>query len=648
MGVTLIDLSAISQRELLHAAPDPTVIVDGDGRILFASARVQDVFGHVPDALVGQPVEVLVPERFREAHRNHRSSYARTPRARPMGRAMELFGRHRDGFEFPVEVSLSPLHTPQGVLITSTIRDITERKQFEVSLARERSLLDSIISTAPTIVLLLDPEGLIQRANPYLEELTGYRAAELIGRDWFETMLPEDDREGIRAVFHRTLAQGFNPGYINPLRARDGGLLQIEWLAKTLTDGDGRLAGLLCIGRDVTGQLQHEQALKVAREDAERADASKSRFLAAASHDLRQPLQSLGLYLSVLSRLLDEPKPQEIAGKMRKSLDTMGELLDALLDISRLDSGSVIPEIEDFPIDTILDRIVTDNLQQAEEKGLVLECRATSCVVRSDAGLLERVIENLVTNAIRYTAEGAVRISCEPVDGRARVSVADTGVGIPEDALERVFDEYYQLDNPVRDRSKGLGLGLSIVRHIAHLLDLELDVTSVVGQGSTFTVAVEAGGQQPKSDASPIAATRLQGRDPVVLFVEDDEAVIDATTMLFESVGIRVHNATDGEAALDRIRDGLRPDLLVCDYRLPGVNGVEVVRRVQESLSKELPAVIMTGDTSAGRIDTGDLANFTLLHKPVDTSRLLGLVEDALGLADDRALTDATRQDFDA
>lgn len=626
-----LDLTTISQRDLLHAAPDATVLVDGSGRIVFASERVRSVFDYPPEDLVGQPVENLIPERYRQAHRAHRDAYLGMPNPRPMGRAMELFGRRRDGSEFPVEVSLSPVPAADGVLVASAIRDVSERKRTEEMLGRERAYLDSIIRTAPTIVLLLDEEGRIQQMNPYLEQLAGYRASEVVGRDWFETFLPDDDGPEIRRVFAETLERGFNGGYTNAIVTRDGSLRHIEWLAKTLDDGNDGIRGLLCIGHDVTRQLEHETALSDARQEAERANASKSRFLAAASHDLRQPLQSLGLYLSVLTRQLDEPKGLEICTKMRKSLDTMGELLDALLDISRLDSGSVVPEKRDFAIQTVLDRIVTDNVQQAEEKGLDLECSTAECVVHSDPGLLERVLENLVTNAIRYTDDGGVRIACEPVGGRARISVTDTGVGIPERSLERVFDEYYQLDNPVRDRRKGLGLGLSIVRHIARLLDLDLRVTSTVGEGSTFMVDVPLG-EAPSAEAgAPDAIMRHEGRDPAVLLVEDDPAVIDATGMLFESAGVRMGTATDGPGALRQVSEGFVPDLLVCDYRLPGMNGIEVIRAVREMLHRPVPAVVMTGDTSAREIQTAGLPDCHVLHKPVDTDRLLSMVEHALG-----------------
>jgi two-component system CheB/CheR fusion protein len=255
---------------------------------------------------------------------------------------------------------------------------------------------------------------------------------------------------------------------------------------------DGRSMAVAAV-RDATIQERTNAALLAAKEEAERATDSKSRFLAAASHDLRQPLQSLGLYLAVLTRQLDQPEQLEVGRKMRQSLDTMTELQDALLDISRLIGGSITPEKRDVSVREMLHRIVIDNVQQAEAKGLQLECKTEDCVVHTDCALLERVIENFVTNAIRYTERGRIVIECRPVGGSARIAVSDTGVGIPEEALNKIFDEYYQLDNAACTRGEGLGLGLAIVREIAGLLGHSLTVTSAPGEGSTFALDVPLG-----------------------------------------------------------------------------------------------------------------------------------------------------------
>jgi PAS domain S-box-containing protein len=424
-----------------------------------------------------------------------------------------------------------------------------------------------------------------------------------------------------------------------------------RWMAshgRIERDAEGRAVRMLGITLDVTDRKRAEEALRQsheelerhvqerttalekAKKEAERGNTFKSRFLAAASHDLRQPLQSVGLYLSVLSRQVDQPEQQEICTKIGKSLDTMRELLDALLDISKLESGAVKPEKRDFPIQELLDRIVTDNLPQAEAKGLRLECVGTGCVVHSDPALLERVIENFVVNAIRYTGDGTVSVECRRRGHAARIAVSDTGIGIPEEALENIFEEYYQLDNPIRDRKKGLGLGLAIARYVARVLGHPLTVRSVVGEGSTFAVEVPLGKpiEQRTQRRDGATAPTEASRGPAVLLVDDDTAIIDATTMLLEAVGADVHSALSAAGAMAEIEAGTKPDILITDYRLPGASGVEVIRRVREATAVEdLPAVLITGDTSAQELEAAALDGCTVLHKPVDAQQLMTLIQ---------------------
>jgi len=281
---------------------------------------------------------------------------------------------------------------------------------------------------------------------------------------------------------------------------------------------------------DSSARIEAERTLETAREMADSANARPSRFSADPARfladDLRQPLQSLGLYLSAMAHQSDTAWQPEIVDKMRQSLDAMDELLDALLDISKLDGGFVVPEKRNVHLQELIDRIVTDNVQQAQEKGLLLESIGDDCVVHSDPVLLERVIENFVTNAIRYTERGRVTIDCQCDDDIVRISVCDTDIGTPDDALDQIFEEYYQLDNNVRDRRKGLGL--SIVKYVARLLDHPLRVSSIKGEGSTFLLDVPLGTSVPtrKKPASTTHSRLAGNREPIVLFVDDDPATV--------------------------------------------------------------------------------------------------------------------------
>lgn len=497
----------------------------------------------------------------------------------------------------------------------------------------ETAVLEQLVSTLQGIVLLLDTDVRIALCNPYFEHLTGYSASEVLGRDWVGTFIPEPERPEIREYFYDVLRDGMNDGHVNPIVLKNGEQRLIQWHSKTMDDAEGRIVGLLCTGYDVTEQTANARAVIEARNQAERANASKSRFLAAASHDLRQPLQSLGFYLSALTRQFDRPQAfdpaqgKDVTRKMRASLDTMGVILDALLDISLLESGSITPKKRNVVLRELLDRVVTNNLPHAEEKSLRLECVADDCVVYTDPGLLERVVDNFVTNAIRYTETGQVRIDCQQADGVARISVSDTGIGLAADEIDRIFEEYYRLDNPVGDRQSGLGLGLAIVKHIGQLLDHPLSVTSTPGQGSTFRVGVTLGTPMEKAEPQVPKPASPRTRSLVVLFVDDDPAILDAMEMLLDTAGMDARTALNGDAALKHLTDGLRPDIIISDYRLPKYNGVELIKRIRRVTADDLPTILLTGDIYATEIESA-LSNCTVLHKPVDTDQLITLMEN--------------------
>jgi signal transduction histidine kinase/ActR/RegA family two-component response regulator len=365
-----------------------------------------------------------------------------------------------------------------------------------------------------------------------------------------------------------------------------------------------------------------------ARDEAQRANALKTRFLSAANHDLRQPLQALGSYLSAAAQATADAAVHDACDKARGSVRTMGDLLDALLDLDRLQSGAVKPVLADFPLRELARRIAAAHEPQAQARGLTLSVTGEDCTVRSDPALLARVLDNLIGNAVRYTPRGTITIRCAGSGGRAVVDVIDTGIGIPEHAQERIFDEWYQVDNAARDRARGLGLGLSIVKYLARVLDHRIHVSSRPDAGSTFSLELPLG--EHGARAADVAAPRAAapgGAQPIVLIVEDDAAIADSTLLVLKLSGIEARHVAEPEAALEQIRAGFVPNILLTDYFLPRGNGGDTVSSVRRALGADIPAVILTGDMSLQDGDVSGLGNCTLLHKPVDGDRLVGVMQ---------------------
>lgn len=494
-------------RVLIESAPDAMVIVDDDGEIAIVNGQTEKMFGYGRDELIGRKIEMLLPERIRKAHVGHRSNFSATPELRPMGVGMELVGQRKDGSEFPVEISLSPVTTEKASFVSSVIRDVTERKRME-------------------------------------EEI-------------------------------------------------------IE-----------------------------------ARQEAIRANKANSAFLAAASHDLRQPVQALTLLNGALRRTVKDERALEMIESQDHSLTAMTNLLNSLLDISRLDAGKVAPEFEDFPIQRLIDRLSAEFARQAQHKGLAFRSCDCHMVIRSDPNLLAEIVNNLVGNAIRYTDRGQVVLRCsEDAEGRCCLEVEDTGIGIDEDQLEAIFQEFHQVDSS-RTSKEGFGLGLAIVKRLGNLLGHEIGVESDPGKGSVFKVAIQTsvGGAavaepgELHEDASPETAT-----GGTIILIEDDNAVANAWCHLLEAEGYRVATAASANEArtlINHIEDV--PELVISDFHLlDGSTGIEAVSDIREHYGLNIPAFIVTGDTSKVVRDASPFSNCTLMNKPVNTGRLLSAARHA-------------------
>jgi len=400
---------------------------------------------------------------------------------------------------------------------------------------------------------------------------------------------------------------------------------------RTLAEGVNEMAEKLASSHeDLARRIEEATAeLRARKEEAETANLAKSRFLAAASHDLRQPMHALGLFITELSQHAHAPQSRRLVQRIAASAEAMENLLDSLLDISKLDAGVLQPSIRPFALQPMLLRIAAEQRSSAEEQGLQLKVRTNDWWVDSDPVLLERIVTNLVSNAIRYTPTGRILIAARKRGKRIHVEVRDSGIGIPPDAQEIIFQEFVQLDNNerARDKGQGLGLGLAIVRKLADLLGHGLGLRSTPGRGSVFTVDMPM--------APPPAPTQEEdnGRAPgdlqdiCIALLDDDPLACAGMEGLLSSWGCEVIPASTADDLLAMLADSRRPDMLISDFRLHGpLNGVDVVHAVRKQLGEQLPAILISGDTGADTQALAQEASVPLLHKPVRPARLRALI----------------------
>ncbi len=495
---------------VLESAPDAMIIIDEAGVVVFANRQVSTLFGYAPSEVVGRPVEMLLPERHRGRHVVHRSDFSRAVRVRPMGNGLDLFALRKDGSEFPVEISLSPVEETGRPIVAAAIRDVTDR-------------------------------------------------------------------------------------------------------------------------------MRVERQIREAHAAADRANLGKSRFLATASHDLRQPLQTLALLNGALRRSVKEPDALEALEHQDQAIAAMSRLLNALLDISKLESGTIKPDVTDFHVSRLLEELRGEFAGLAASKGLELIVEPTDARVRTDPSLLGQAMKNLVANAIKYTSTGWVRLRTSAMPGFVRMEVCDTGQGIHPEQLPHIFEEFYQVGVAPNTSRDGYGLGLSIVQRVIQLLELRIDVRSEPGVGSVFGIEAPAS----RSPAGEEVATPGQGaisRQAEVsenrhhlLLVEDHPGVRNATRMFLKGEGYRVTTAATLAEAQACLRAHPDIELVITDYHLEnGETGADVIALARDELGRDCSAVLVTGDTSRAIAELPRDGRLRITSKPIHAAELLGLIDDLL------------------
>jgi len=401
---------------------------------------------------------------------------------------------------------------------------------------------------------------------------------------------------------------------------------------------------------DVTERKRAETALMSAKWRAERANLSKSRYLSTASHDLRQPLQTLSLVRGILTKKLKDEKDEEalkLVARLDETAGVLASMLDTLLDIDQLEAGGVQPEKIDFPINNLLERLRIEFAYHARAHGLIWHVVPCRLRIWSDPRLLEQIIRNLLSNAVKHTERGKILLGCRRRGDKLRIEVWDTGTGIPADQLHAIFEEFHQLDNAAREHNRGFGLGLSIVQRLANLLGHSVDVKSRPGKGSVFAVEAPRGGEQPGASGQPTPRAdplpRDESKRPTIFVVDDERPVREAMRGLLQEEGWAVEVYSSGEAFLQAYRPG-REGCLVVDSRMPRMSGLELLERLKTGVGGP-PAIMITGHAdirlAVRAMKTGAMA---FLEKPVRYDELVINIERALELARNSAALSSLRE----
>lgn len=624
-------------QQFIEAAPDALLLVGHDGVIALVNTQAERLFGYARHELVGQPVELLVPESLRAAHVHHRSGFTRAPSRRSMGSGLELQGRRKDGSEFPVEISLSPITVREGPRVMAAIRDISERQRMEAAARAAADLLRQAVEIQEDAFAVLDRDGRIALHNSAYRALfpSGF-AGPLIGRTPEElidlslsALPPADDavRERLRA---ERLAVFEQPP----------GALRVQWESRTwqVTSRQTPDGALVVTIADRTEDERREEALR-------RASAAKSEFLSAMSHELRTPLNAILGFASLLARDRKTPltdRQKEMVEHVLKGGRHLLLLIDEVLDLSKVESGRVPLSLEPVSLAPLLSEVATTLQPMAERAGVELRLAPTPVGLPSahaDRTRAAQVLMNLGSNAIKYGRRGGhATFSVAHADGAfVRVIVRDDGVGIPEEKHDRIFQPFQragQEAGPI----EGTGIGLALSRRLVELMGGKVGFRSAADAGSEFWVDLpvhEQAAPGPTASDVPAVGALLEGARAArleVVYVEDNPSnVAFMRELLSEFEGVELHVAPTAEIGLEVVR-ARRPWVVLMDINLPGMSGLDALRLLKGwPETRDIPVIALSAAAMRHDTQRAEAAGFyRYLTKPVDVAELIGALEALL------------------
>jgi PAS domain S-box-containing protein len=633
---------------ILEAIPDAVAAVNQQGVIIQVNSQTETLFGYTRDELIGQSVEMLVPERQRPQHHLHRESFHSRPKIRRMGSGLDLYGRRLDGSEFPVEISLSPVATGNGAIVLSVIRDISDRKRIEEELRRAndelerrktRELRDSqnrlalIVDSSQDAIIGKNLDGIITQWNKGAEQIYGYTAAEIIGRN-VSVLCPPERPDEIPGILEK-IRHGQRVEYFESVRmTKDGRRLNMSIAVSPIYDLEGEVVGASAIGRDITAQKKIEDQLR----QSQKMEAV-GRLAGGVAHDFNNLLGIVTACTELLRGRVDI-ESLEYIDNIREAANRGASLTRQLLAFSRrqpvqtqiLDLNDRLREVS-----KLLKPLMGDDVE------IVLPSRSTAAVVEADPGQLDQIVLNLAVNSRDamphggkliietgvYDLDEAFAREHSMTPGRyAMMAVSDNGIGMDEATRSRIFEPFFT----TKESGKGSGLGLATVYGIVKQSGGHIWVYSEVSHGTTFKIYLPSAehklglGTEAQAEALPVR------REGVTLLLAEDDAIMrKLTRKMLEVHGYKVLEAGDGAAALKVIsQNSTRIDLILTDVVMKGMNGPELVLRLMDS-HPEMKVVYMSGYTGELVAHQGLRAGIPLLEKPFTRATLLRIIDEALG-----------------
>jgi PAS domain S-box-containing protein len=607
---------------LIEQAGSALLVHDLDGNLLEVNRQACETLGYSREELLQMKLGEISVD-FDLA--NARSRWAQLEAGNPV--AFNVMHRRKDGSTFPVEVRISIILLDEQRLVMSLVSDISERVRFEAALQLSEERYRTFAEKLPLGITVLQ-DGLVKYVNQAMSDLLGYPAEELLENP-FGHLIHEEDRAWAIDL-HRRRMQGedVQAAFIVRMIRRDGTVRRWE-LNTSTSDWDGKRSALAIVS-DITERVAMEEAMRNSVRQLEEKELAKTRFLAAAGHDLRQPMAAANLFVDALKNTETTQQQSELIGKLDQSMTVFSELLERLLDISRFDAGLVKPQIVSFNLFELFDWLEQNFAEDARGRGLAFRVffpMRSPLIVRTDIGLLQSIMMNLVTNAIKYTYWGGVLVAARQRGDHVLLQVWDTGCGIVQADIDKIFDEFYQVGNPQRNREAGLGLGLSIGRRAMALLGNKITCSSEVGRGSVFELMLPLDMEhqrvehfsEPENAGEAADKNMFDGKRIVVL--EDDKLVAEGLICLLQGVGAEVLHFHNAEEALQQ--GDIAAEYFLVDYSLgTKLTGAEFLQEIQRRSGKPIKGVIVTGETSSTFIEGIAGLSWPVLHKPVNYAKL--------------------------